>query len=317
MPDFITENLTMVKGDTKSFGFELSDGQEASITLDTAYFSCKKNYEDADYVFQKSLNNGITAAENNQFIVRVAPEDTQLLDPGQYYYDLQIGVNSDIYTIIRGILEIVPEVTEPNAIVYTSVNWGNINGTLSNQNDLQTALNAKANTESLSQVATSGSYEDLTDTPTLATVATSGLYSDLIGKPTVPTMTQIVDLVHPVGSYYWSSDPTNPGTVFGVGTWTQIQDKFIYAAGTKTVGDTGGEETHTLTINEMPNHRHQLNDNNNYTVMNINYSGAPFASGNYRSQSYLSELDTSYTGGGAAHNNMPPYLVAYCFRRDA
>lgn len=313
VPDFITENLTMVKGDTKSFGFELSDDQSGSITLNTAYFSCKKNYEDADYVFQKSLNNGITSVGNNQFVVRVAPEDTQLLDPGQYYYDLQIGVNSDIYTIVRGILEIVPEVTEPNAIVYTSVNWGNINGTLSNQSDLQTALNNKANTEALAQVATTGSYEDLSDTPSFATVATSGLYNDLIGKPTIPTITQILNLVYPVGSYYWSSDSTNPATIFGFGNWTQITDRFIYAAGSKSVGDTGGEETHTLTVNEMPQHRHEAGPSN-YWVF-----GGPsgLIARDNGLQTAMDEIFTGYTGGSAAHNNMPPYLVAYCFRRTS
>lgn len=47
------------------------------------------------------------------------------------------------------------------------VAWGAITGTLSTQTDLQNALNAKANTSSLATVATSGSYNDLTNLPTL------------------------------------------------------------------------------------------------------------------------------------------------------
>ena len=93
----------------------------------------------------------------------------------------------------------------------SSVAWGDITGTLSSQTDLNTALGAKANSADLATVATSGSYNDLTNKPTiptaqvnsdwnattgvarilnkptLATVATSGAYSDLSGKPTIPT----------------------------------------------------------------------------------------------------------------------------------
>ena len=272
MANYITKNLQMVVGDTESFGFELSDSQGGAITLNTAYFSCKNNAQDSTYVFQKSLNNGITAAGNNQFIVRIAPEDTALLNPGQYWYDLEIGVDNDIFTIFRGVLELVPEITDPNSIVYTSVEWGNITGTLSDQTDLQNALNAKANTASLAVVATSGSYNDLSDKPyipnktsdltndsnfvvstDLATVATTGSYTDLINTP---TFSQIANFIYPVGTYYWSRSSTNPSKVFGFGTWTQITDKFIYAAGTLAVDTTGGEVTHTLTTEEIPSHRH-------------------------------------------------------------
>lgn len=48
-----------------------------------------------------------------------------------------------------------------------AVDWGNITGSMSNQTDLMTALNAKANTADLATVATSGDYDDLTDKPTI------------------------------------------------------------------------------------------------------------------------------------------------------
>jgi hypothetical protein len=67
--------------------------------------------------------------------------------------------------------------------------WGSIMGTLSSQSDLQTVLNAKANSSALATVATSGAYNDLTGRPSLATVATTGVYNDLTGKPTIPTQT--------------------------------------------------------------------------------------------------------------------------------
>ena len=61
----------------------------------------------------------------------------------------------------------------------TSVEWGDITGTLSDQTDLQTALNAKA------------------DSSTLATVAVTGSYTDLINKPTIPT--KVSDLTNDSG----------------------------------------------------------------------------------------------------------------------
>lgn len=208
MANYITKNLQMVVGDTESFGFELSDSQGGAITLNTAYFSCKNNAQDSTYVFQKSLNDGITAAGNNQFIVRIAPQDTVLLNPGQYWYDLEIGVDDDIFTIFRGVLELVPEITSANSIIYKNVEWGNIIGTLSDQTDLQDILNAKADSENLSAVATSGVYNDLLDKPTiptktsdltndskfvpstnLANVAFSGSYYALSGTPTIPNKT--------------------------------------------------------------------------------------------------------------------------------
>lgn len=200
MPNYTTYNIKMVKGDTESFGFEVT----GIDSLDTAFFSCKRNSQDANYLFQKSLGAGITQSAESRYIVRIAPEDTQSLAPGQYWYDLEIGKDGDIFTILRGVLELVPEITEPNAVVYTSVDWGNIVGNIQNQSDLQAALNAKATTSSLAQVATTGSYDDLTDTPTiptktseltndsdfvvessLAAVATSGSYVDLSNKPSI------------------------------------------------------------------------------------------------------------------------------------
>ena len=205
--------------------------------------------------------------------------------------------------------------------------WGNISGTLSSQTDLNTALNEKANISDLGAVAFSNSYEDLNDKPTYATIATTGSYNDLINKPTIPTKTSdltndssfltpttLVNYIYPIGSYYWSSNSTNPGTIFG-GTWEQIKDKFVLAVGdTYTAVDiTGGEATHTLTVQEMPGHTHASGDSGHAA-----YGGA---SGDIQSGSgwktALSQIQTSSRGGDKPHNNMPPYITAYCFHRTA
>ena len=68
----------------------------------------------------------------------------------------------------------------------------------------------------------------------------------------------LLNLVYPVGSIYWSSNNTNPGTLFG-GTWTQIKDRFILAAGDSySNGATGGAATVTLTVSNMPSHKHSF-----------------------------------------------------------
>ena len=69
------------------------------------------------------------------------------------------------------------------------VSWGNIKGDIKKQIDLQNELTIKVNRAELASVATSGSYNDLTDKPNLSTVATTGSYNDLTNKPTIPTKT--------------------------------------------------------------------------------------------------------------------------------
>lgn len=128
----------------------------------------------------------------------------------------------------------------------------------------------------------------------------------------------LLDLIHPVGSIYWSTNITSPGTLFG-GTWEQIKDTFILAAGDSySAGSTGGEANHTLTIDELPSHRHYLKYGNVY----IGYLNSNAAQSNNQAlyKYNVSREDALYgedMGGNQPHNNMPPYLVAYCWKRTA
>lgn len=103
------KNLTMIRGDTLAFTFEVEGLQE---DLGSCYFSCKKTIDDENYTFQKSLENGITKVETGKYKVRIAPSDTHNLELGNYIYDLQIGIGEDIYTIMLGPLSIEKEITE-------------------------------------------------------------------------------------------------------------------------------------------------------------------------------------------------------------
>lgn len=102
------KNISMIRGNTVAFGMEFLDLDQ---DLDSAYFTVKPSY-DGEIVFQKSLGDGIEKVETGKYRLRIAPEDTEEVTPGMYYYDLVIGVNSDVYTIITGILDIAYEVTE-------------------------------------------------------------------------------------------------------------------------------------------------------------------------------------------------------------
>ena len=111
----LKKNIEMYRGDTHAFGFRVKEWVDGTITpmenLSSAYFSCKRTKDDDAYVFQKTLGDGISAVTSSVYRVRIAPEDTNSVEPGTYAYDLQVGVNGDIYTIMAGDLEILPDVT--------------------------------------------------------------------------------------------------------------------------------------------------------------------------------------------------------------
>lgn len=132
------------------------------------------------------------------------------------------------------------------------------------------------------------------------------------------TWTNILDLVYPVGAVYTSKAATSPATLFG-GTWTQLKEKFIFAAGTTyKVGATGGAATVTLTTDQMPSHVHSFSNGLTTSVI-INSIGNP-GEVNWQHNSGSAQLGAGSmdaTGGGESHNNMPPYQVFYVWYRTA
>lgn len=123
--------------------------------------------------------------------------------------------------------------------------------------------------------------------------------------------------LHPVGSIYISVEATDPSTYFG-GTWERIQDTFLLAAGsTYAAGRKGGEATHVLTTSEMPAHTHSGIKNYSGTSGSV---GAPTGSSTKAIVSVTANsatTSTGTTGSGQAHNNMPPYLAVYVWKRTA
>lgn len=108
------QNFEMVKGDTMAFGLEI-EYDENPQSLEEVYFSCKSIGDDK-LLFKKALNDGISLVKSDgnklYYRVRIAPQDTKKLEIGRYHYDLEIRANGDVYTILRGILNIIKEITE-------------------------------------------------------------------------------------------------------------------------------------------------------------------------------------------------------------
>lgn len=115
---------------------------------------------------------------------------------------------------------------------------------------------------------------------------------------------------YPVGAIYLSVTDTDPATLFG-GTWERIGGRFLLGADdTYTAGSTGGEAEHTLTIDEMPKHNHEID--------NLNASGnaTPYMTVSAQDKKgYGGNVQTMFAGGGKPHNNMPPYLTVFMWKR--
>lgn len=117
---------------------------------------------------------------------------------------------------------------------------------------------------------------------------------------------------YPVGSIYLSVNDVDPSSLFG-GTWERIGGRFLLGAdSTYAAGSTGGEAAHQLTTSEMPSHNHTLD--------NYNTTGGTTSSMTVQAndkKGYSGNVNTLYTGGNKAHNNMPPYMAVYMWKRTA
>lgn len=150
--------------------------------------------------------------------------------------------------------------------------------------------------------------------------------------------------MYPVGSIYLSVNSTNPASLFG-GTWERIKDRFLLAAGdTYANGATGGSATVALTEAQMPSHSHTVNSHNHGTNQNgydvfligknvnndlgrrkmqsgqgSNYTINTTDNDNlyYSWGTGYSSPGTNAKGSGQAHENMPPYLAVYVWKRTA
>lgn len=134
---------------------------------------------------------------------------------------------------------------------------------------------------------------------------------------------QILDIIWPVGSIYLSDNATNPNTKFG-GTWVKLSGGFIYGStltsgNTYSTGNGTGTATnsHTLTIDQMPPHKHRIDANwgrdkgsGGWGALIQNYDGYVFEPKHLYGEMYD-------TGGGKGHSHNIPYIACSIWRRTA
>lgn len=129
-------------------------------------------------------------------------------------------------------------------------------------------------------------------------------------RATPAVLQSIIDCLLPVGMIIHLYSHADPNSMYPGTTWVRLTNTFLWACDANgDIGITGGEKTHTLTVNELPKHTH-----------GSVYSGNASGTKNY---AWLSSGGSAMaygaveTGGGAAHNNMPPYVQVSIWRRTA
>ena len=128
----------------------------------------------------------------------------------------------------------------------------------------------------------------------------------------------LMEMIYPIGSIYISAVSLDPSIQFGFGTWEKIEGKFLLGASSQfPAGSEGGEVEHTLTELEMPAHDHEFDRHqlwrNEQVPPSTTTMGDGYGANNKTLPIYTDT--TIATGAGEAHNNMPPYLSVYMWKR--
>ena len=130
----------------------------------------------------------------------------------------------------------------------------------------------------------------------------------------ITTIDPLIGMLYPIGAIYLSTNSVSPEEYFG-GSWVQIKERFLFGCGEKyRNGALGGEEEHTLTIEEMPSHSHPLDDPfYKFSELSLGYPGEVFKGDKFQDHTRYTEK----VGENHPHNNMPPYLAVYIWKRVA
>lgn len=103
---------------------------------------------------------------------------------------------------------------------------------------------------------------------------------------------------------------------FPVGVGTFSASGVVSVNGTTTSTAVAGEDKHTLVVGEVPSHTHQILDQYINLVQRGTADSGVFSATN-RSEGTANLLPTTSSGGGAAHNNLPPFYGVYFIKRTA
>ena len=178
---------------------------------------------------------------------------------------------------------------------------------------VQTAVNTKADLNGSASEAFS------------ATTASAGTNTTQVASTAFVTaaITAVKAALYPVGSIYTNAEvSTNPATLLGFGTWAAYAEGRVpvgkASSGTfDTLNATGGAETdaHTLTVNEIPAHTHDVT----FPRSNTSGGGGPTHPCMNAGDGGPVGVTSGSTGGGQAHTHdiLQPYIVVYMWKRTA
>ena len=143
-----------------------------------------------------------------------------------------------------------------------------------------------------------------------AQIADGAITMDKLAEAVKTTITTVIKGIYKVGDYFITHNEEDPAKRFG-GQWELVKDKFLIGAG----GDydlltEGGETEHTLTVEEMPSHTHGANYSNGGGKYCQDWRRDWGSNSGDGRVGHTGEF-VDYTGGGKAHNNMPPYKAVY------
>ena len=164
----------------------------------------------------------------------------------------------------------------------------------------------------------------------------TGTWTDIFSDMIAAAKKEALSEAHPVGSYYFSDKPTNPGTLFG-GTWEALPAGYgLVAQGTATaedgstltftVGNKYGEFKHQLTVGELAKHDHVINavtQDGNPNPVTVTLSTNNGVKGALTPTLYdwtttaTQYLTSKLCGNNLYHNNISPCLCAYLWRRKS
>lgn len=128
---------------------------------------------------------------------------------------------------------------------------------------------------------------------------------------------QAINSIYPVGSIIIRDDAEDMSKFLGF-TWEKVfAGRVLVGFDTSqtefnTIGKTGGEKTHTLTIDEMPKHKHTVSGRTGSDSWEIGDIAMRAAGSNPPGKA-----DTNEQGQGLAHNNLQPYQVVAYWKRTA
>lgn len=142
------------------------------------------------------------------------------------------------------------------------------------------------------------------------------------------TLKTLLDIVYPIGSIYMSVEDKNPAALFGVGTWTRLENRFLIgASNTYAVNSTGGDTTHYHGLsNGYACMLYTWLDNQNRLLINYKNTGAGWTANRYTVYSLQQYSDANWGGlgqalslGGTTDNAtiLPPYVAVYMWKRTS